>query len=339
MNPERRENLARRPHLRVVVTPFCNFKCTYCRPGGEGYFENTDRTLPRKELIDIISLCGDTGFKDVKITGGEPLIRKDIVEIVRDIKNLNKFEDLEMVTNGSLLVGKAKILKEAGLDALTVSLDSANRNNFLKISRSDNFIQVVRGIEEAVNAGLKTRINTVMSYSNRDQLFGLIRIAEKMGADLKIIDLMDINSDIKSWGGKDWNKEYLNLDYVRKELKDRIVNITTSYPPGGLGSPMPTLILDSGVKVLLRDATVGTNYDSFTCAECQHYPCQDALISLRLTHDGFLKKCLIRNDNLVDVITPLRNGDIEEAKNRIRSTFNIFMRSEYIPNAWKPNNK
>lgn len=337
MGPERRENLGRRPHLRVAVTPFCNFKCTYCRPGGEGYFENIKGALPKNELIDIISLCGDVGFKDLKITGGEPLLRKDIVEIVQEIKKLNKFEDIEMVTNGSLLVGKTRLLKEAGLDNLTVSLDAADSDNFSKISRSDSFFEVIKGIEEAVNSGLKTRINTVMGHSNRNQLGGLIKIAEDTGADIKIIDLMDINPDGKSWGGKEWDKEYLNLDYIRKELRDRIISVTASYPPGGLGTPMPTLILDSGVRVMLRDATVGTNYDPLTCMDCRHYPCQDALISVRLTHDGFLKKCLIRNDNLIDVITPLRNGNIEETKNRIRSTFNIFMRSEYIPNAWKPN--
>jgi len=102
---------------------------------------------------------------------------------------------------------------------------------------------------------------------------------------------------------------------------------------------MPTLTLDSGIKVMLRDATIGTNYDPITCTACQNYPCQDALISARLTHDGLLKKCLIRNDNLVDVITPLRSGNTKEAKNLIKSTFDIFMRSEYRSHAWKPGNK
>lgn len=338
MGPERQETLSRRPHLRVAVIPFCNFKCTYCRPGGEGYFENTARTLPREELIQIISLCGDAGFKDLKITGGEPLIRRDILEIVGDIKHLKKFDDIEMVTNGALLPGKARLLKEAGLNNLTVSLDVADRNQFLQITRSDSFDQVIEGIKEAVESGLKTRINAVMGFSNKNQLYGLVRIAEITGADLKIIDLMDLNPG-ESWNGVDWNKEYLNLGFIKQELGNRIVKVTTSYPPGGLGSPMPTFILDSGTRVMLRDATVGTNYDLETCGDCDNYPCQDALISLRLTHDGFLKKCLIRNDNLVEVITPLRQGNLDEVKSRIKSTLDIFMRAEYKPNAWKPNQK
>lgn len=335
MGPERKEILTRRPHLRVAVTPFCNFKCTYCRPGGEGYFENPGNTLSRKELIEIISLCGDAGFRDIKFTGGEPLIRRDILDIIRDTKHLNKFDDIEMVTNGSLLPGKSRLLREAGLNNLTVSLDAADREKFLQITRSDAFTQVIKGIKEAVESGLKTRINTVMGHSNKDQLCGLVKIAEVTGADLKIIDLMDIDPG-DSWNGINWKTEYLNLGFVRHELADRIVETTTSYPPGGLGTPMPTFTLDSGIKVMFRDATVGTNYDSKTCGECNNYPCQDALISLRLTHDGFLKKCLIRNDNLVDVITPLRQGNRDEARSRIGSTFDIFMRSEYRPHAWRP---
>lgn len=338
MRPERREILTRRPHLRVAVTPFCNFKCTYCRPGGEGYFENTARTLPRKELIQIISLCGNAGFSDIKITGGEPLARRDILEIVSDIKHLNKFDNIEMVTNGSLLPGKARPLREAGLDGLTVSLNAADSDKFLQITRSDSFDQAIEGIREAVESGLKTRINAVMGFSNKDELHGLIKIAEATGADLKIIDLMDLNPG-GSWKGINWDTEYLNLSFVKQELSERIVEISTSYPPGGLGTPMPTFILDTGVRLMLRDATVGTNYDPEICGECNNYPCQDALISLRLTHDGFLKKCLIRNDNLVDVITPLKQGNLDEVKNRIKSTFNIFMRAEYRPNAWKPNQK
>lgn len=332
------ESLERRPHLRVVVTPFCNFKCIYCRPGGEGYFENTNDTLSRKDLTDLVSFCGEAGFRDVKITGGEPLLREDIVEIISDIKKSNRFQNIEMVTNGSFLKSKAKALKEAGLDSLTVSLDAADKDIFFKICKSRSFDKVLNGIKEAVNLGIKTRINTVMSQSNKDQLEGLVKIAENTGADLKIIDIMNVNSCEES-SEENWGKEYLNLDYVYQKLKDDIKNETISYPPGGLGTPMPTFILNSGTKIMLRDATVGTNYDPATCNNCQNYPCQDALISARLTHDGFLKKCLIRNDNLVDIITPLKNGDIKELKKRIKSIFDVFMRAEYKPNAWKANNK
>lgn len=325
----------RRPHLRLAVTPDCNFKCNYCRPGGEGYGENLKNILPVNDLISIVSLCGDVGFKDIKITGGEPLLRKDINEIISEIKKLNKFETLDMVTNGSLLVGKASGLKKAGLGNLTVSLNAADEDKFYEISKSNSFPKVVQGIQEAVNSGIKTKINSVMSYSNRDQLQGLVKITEKTGADLKIIDLMDLNNDGKSWGGDIWSKEYLGLDYVRKELKDKTVRTTISYPPGGLGTPMQNIILDSGTKVILRDANVGTNYDLKTCGECKYHPCQDALVSLRITHDGHLKKCLVRNDNLVDVITPFRQGNINEARNRIKSVFDIFIRAEYKPNAWK----
>lgn len=327
----------RRPHLRIAVTPECNFKCAYCRPGGEGYSGNPTGILPVSDLMNIISLCGDVGFRDAKITGGEPLMRKDLEEIIRGVKQLGKFDTLDLVTNGSLLVGRSASLKDAGLDNLTVSLDAADKARFFAITRSNSFPRVVRGIREAVDCGIKTRINSVLCSSNKDQLQGLVRIAEETGADLKIIDVMDLDNEGDSWGGDVWKQEYLSLDYVQDELRDRTISTAVSYPPGGLGTPMKNLILDNGVRVMLRDATVGTNYDSLTCGECKYYPCQDALISLRITHDGLLKKCLIRNDNLVDVATPLRQGDIEGARSRIQAVFDIFMRAEYKANAWKPN--
>ena len=325
----------RRPHLRVVLTPHCNFRCRHCRPGGEGYYENINDVLSKKELIDIISLCGDVGFRDIKLTGGEPLIRKDLEDVISEIKGLNKFNSLGLVTNGSLLYGRSKDLKEAGLNFITISLDATDRNVFLKITNTDCFLNVMEGIKEAINSGLKTRINCVLGKSNRDQLEGLIKIAKEVGAELKIIDVMDVNPEGNNWSDYSWKDEYLNLDYVVDRLKDRIVSKTISYPPGGLGTPMPTLILKNGVKILLRDATVGTNYDAATCGVCKYYPCQDALISLRITHNGLLKRCLIRNDNLVDVITPLRKGDKEEATNRIKYCFDILMRADYKANEWK----
>ena len=171
----------RRPHLRVALTPHCNFRCRYCRPGGEGYYENINDVLSKEELIDIISLCGDVGFRDIKLTGGEPLIRKDLEDIISEIKSLNKFNFLGLVTNGSLLNSRSKGLKEAGLDFITISLDAANRNVFLKLTNTDCFINVMKGIKEAANSGLKTRINCVLGKSNRDQLEGLIKIANEIG--------------------------------------------------------------------------------------------------------------------------------------------------------------
>jgi cyclic pyranopterin phosphate synthase len=328
----------RQPHLRVVLTPYCNYKCVYCRPGGEGYGENLSESLSGDEFVDLVSLCGDIGFKHIKFTGGEPLLRKDTPSIIKRIRELGKFKHLDIVTNGSFLYQKANELKDAGLDAITVSLDAADKDAFAKISKVDDYEKVILGLKEAGRIGLKTRINSVLMQSNKNQLEGLVRVAEETGAELKIIDAMNVLMEDDKWSAYSWNDEFLHLGYVVDALKLRTKDVTYSYPPGGLGTPMITLHLDSGAKVLLRDATVGTNYDKKTCGVCKYYPCHDALISLRLTHDGHLKKCLIRNDNLLDVITPLRNGNREEAKERIKFCYDILMRAEYQPNAWKPEN-
>ena len=328
----------RHPHLRVVLTPHCHYKCSYCRPGGEGYYGNTKSVLSDDEIIAILSLCGDVGFRHIKFTGGEPLLRKGVEDIIKRTNELGKFQSLDMVTNGSLLYRKAQQLKDAGLDTISVSLDAAEREKFYKIALVDDYENVIKGLNEAVRVGMKTRINTVLMQSNKNQLEGLLNIAEETGSELKLIDAMDILMEDYKWVNFSWRSEYLHLSYIVDTLKERTVQRNFSYPPGGLGTPMITLTLNNGVKVLLRDATVGTNYDLATCGSCKYYPCQDALISLRLTHDGHLKKCLIRNDNLVDVITPLRENNRQEALDRIKGCYDILMRAEYQPNAWGPEN-
>ena len=109
------------------------------------------------------------------------------------------------------------------------------------------------------------------------------------------------------------------------------------YPPGGLGTPMPVYKIN-GTEVIVKDASIGTNYHD-TCNSCINYPCQDALISLRVTHDGKLKRCLIRDDNLVDVLTPLRSGNKEEVRKLISESYMIFEETKYQPNAWIPENE
>ena len=327
--------IERIPHLRVVLTPFCNMKCTYCRPGGEGYYKKDTTTIDTPTLIDLISFCGESGFRDIKLTGGEPMTRKDLEYIIAQIYSMNHFENIEMVTNAYYLPGRVQALRSAGLTSLSISLDTYSKERFKQITKVDGFERVISSIREAVNEELPTRINAVITKYNLDDVPKLVDISESLGVVLKLIDTMDILMEDDKW--KDYNgSDWVPLAEVDKMLSDRIKDTYYTLPIGGLGTPMRTLELNTGGTVMLRDATVGTNYNPEICGNCSLYPCQDALISARLTHDGQLKTCLIRNDNLIDLMESYRKGDIDRTKQLISSTFDLLASAQYEPNKWKP---
>jgi cyclic pyranopterin phosphate synthase len=317
----------------MVVTSKCNYRCQKCRPGGEGWAGEhcKEEELSADEIVQILKLANEVGFKHVKFTGGEPLLRRDICDIVSKTYKLNMFEDIQLVTNAYFLEEKAQALKEAGLSSITVSLDSVDAKKYAELTGVDGFPRVIAGLYECKKIGLPVTINSVIMKSNVNQLDGLIDIANQVGARLKLIDFMDVND------ADFWESQYAPFKPIRDDLEKRAVETKTLQPPGGLGTPMPQYTLENGTKVLMRDATVGTNYHE-SCKNCVSYPCQDALISLRITHDGKLKRCLIRNDNLVDILEPLRAGNLTVVRERLYDSFKILSDAEYIPNAWKLKN-
>lgn len=330
--------MERVPHLRAVLTPFCNMKCTYCRPGGEGYYKKGTSTIDTLTLIDLLGFCGEAGFKDIKFTGGEPMLRKDIEHIIARVSSMNCFENIEMVTNAYYLSGRVRALKGAGLTSLSISLDTYSKERFKQITKVDGFERVINSIREAVDEGLSTRINAVVTKYNISDVPKLVDLSESLGVVLKLIDTMDILMDGDEW--KDYNGgDWVSLTEIDKILSTRIRTTYYTLPIGGLGTPMRTLELNTGGTIMLRDATVGTNYNSEICGSCQLYPCQDALISARLTHDGQLKTCLVRNDNLIDLMESYKRGDIDETKTLIKLTFDLLANARYEPNAWNPENE
>jgi len=320
----------RKPHLRVAITPECNFNCVYCRVGGEGLPPN-GVLMSSEEIIGVVKVASEVGFKHLKITGGEPTLRKDLFEIIYGCSELESLDEVQLVTNGSALTKEyAQRLVDSGLDNITISLDAASREKFKDMTKRDRFEKVISGIYAAREVGLPVTINSVVMQRNKREVEGLIEIARKTGSRLKLLDYMKVN-------GNGWETGYFPFEQLRRDLEQRTQGVTWMYPPGGLGTPMPVYKIN-GTEVIVKDASIGTNYHD-TCNSCINYPCQDALISLRVTHDGKLKRCLIRDDNLVDVLTPLRSGNKEEVRKLISESYMIFEETKYQPNAWIPENE
>ena len=143
-------------YLRISVIDRCNLRCVYCMP--EEGIESIphDEILTYDEILRICEIVSELGIRKIKITGGEPLVRKDIVNLIRDIKNIDKIEQVTLTTNGILL---HEMLDDAGIDAINISLDTLNKDNFKKITRRDGLEKVLMSIDKAYDLGIRVKIN------------------------------------------------------------------------------------------------------------------------------------------------------------------------------------
>ena len=257
------------PQLRICVTSNCNLNCIYCRPEGEGNSSNSSEKMTKSEIINIAQICGEIGFTHLKLTGGEPLLRNDIIEIVTGIKSLNIFEEILMVTNGMLLYEKALQLKNAGIDEITLSLDAAQPDIYNKI-RGGDYSKIINSLQLCQDIGLKVRINSVIMNSNLNQIKPLIDLAYKYKTSLKFLDLINLFSSEqhKSF----WINEYFHFDKLTKIIENLGgIYVGLENAPGGIGGPLLEYKFDNDLQVVIKDASIGTFYAE-PCLKCDYYP-------------------------------------------------------------------
>ena len=324
--------MQRKPHLRLAITDACNLSCLYCRPGGEG--KHADYIMNYDEIMMSLKCASKAGFRHLKITGGEPLLREkqqhDLFKIISQIKNEGLFEKLEMVTNGVFLKEYSSALASSGLDGLTVSLDVANKDMFFNLTKHNEYEKIIDGINEFKRYGIPINFNAVISSYNIHNVNDLISLSYDLGIDLKLIDYVNFEQEGFNLGS---DIEYVCFDKIYGYLRTLQHQEYVLYPNGGLGTPMSVFELDNGVKIIVKDATVGTNYND-ECKSCKYYPCQDALISIRITSDGYLKKCLLRDDNLLSIIDELQDKNYDKVMVKFKRLFDSLEESNYYPNLW-----
>ncbi|MBT3420082.1 MAG: GTP 3',8-cyclase MoaA [Euryarchaeota archaeon] len=190
--------------LRISVTDRCNFRCDYCMP--REHFDSEYEFLPKEKIISyeeiilIIKSALPLGLKKIRITGGEPLIRKDISKLIKMIRELDEQIDIAMTTNGVLLRKNIQLLKKSGLNRVTVSLDSIDNDLFREITDSNFEVKdVLDGIEAAIEAGIEVKINSVIKRNlNEGQLIPLIEKSIDYNVPIRFIEFMDVGST-NSW--------------------------------------------------------------------------------------------------------------------------------------------
>jgi len=284
-------------YLRVSVTDRCNLRCAYCVPQGRLFLAAREELLTDEEIVRVIGASARAGVRKVRLTGGEPLVRPGILELVARVASIPEVEDLAMTTNATLLSLYAGELKRAGLRRVNVSLDTLDPAAFRRLTGRQVAVErVVEGILAADRAGLHPiKLNTVvMRGVNEGELGRLARFALERGWYIRFIEYMPIGADTRRW-----EEFYLPAEEIRSRLERELGELE----PGG----------EEGVSQGFRVSGYGGSIGIISPVS-QHF-C-DRCNRLRLTADGRIRSCLLRGGE-VDVRSLLRRGageeEIEEA--------------------------
>jgi len=278
-------------YLRISVTDRCNFRCVYCMPPqGEEWLNHSD-ILTYEELLHLITVFNREGITKIRLTGGEPLMRKGFVGFVEAIKALGVIEDLSMTTNGSLLPPVAQDLKNAGMNRVNISLDTINPSSFARITTCGRLKDTLAGIESALRAGMTpVKLNVVLTeaLSENDLMF-FTEMVYNRPISVRFIEYMPIGG--REGGGPD-------VATVRRFLNEA---------GRAMLKPVETNRGNGPAKYYQFPRAQGsfgfiTPITDHFCSACNR---------LRLTADGKLRPCLLSNIE-IDIKNPLRNGASDE---------------------------
>ncbi|KXG77579.1 GTP 3',8-cyclase MoaA [Thermotalea metallivorans] len=301
-------------YLRVSVTDLCNLRCQYCMPEEGIAKKHHGEILSLEEIFQVVKTAADLGIHKVRITGGEPLVRKGILELIENIANLQKIKDLAMTTNGILLRQYASDLKAAGLKRVNISLDTLREERYKNITRGGKFKAVWEGIEAARKAGLcPIKINVVLIGDfNDDEIEDFAKLTLEESMEVRFIELMPIGQAAA------WAKNRFISNHTAKE---RIKGLIPVYD-GDRSSPAKYYQLPGGKGKIGFINPISNHF----CKHCNR---------IRLTADGRLKPCL-HWDQEMDVKAALRAG-VEDLGEIIQKTIlakplqHTLNRSDHAP--------
>lgn len=275
-------------YLRISVTDRCNFRCTYCMPKeGIRKFARKD-ILSFEEIERIVSVGAKLGIERVRITGGEPLVRKGVVDFIRTLYAINDIKEVTLTTNGVLLAKYADALKRAGLKRINVSLDTLNPKKFLSLTRGGVLQNVLDGIYAAANAGLAPiKLNVVLMRGINDDEIEQLADFTALGYHVRFIELMPLQHNTL------WKEQFLPAEIVKKQLQQiqPLIPLTTRTGPG------PAIDFQWGSN----PGRIGfiTALSCSFCGDCNR---------LRLSADGKLYSCLFSGEYM-DMKTVMRENE------------------------------
>lgn len=275
-------------NLRISVTDRCNLRCQYCMPEEEYTWLPREDLLQFEEISALVEIFAELGVDKIRLTGGEPLLRRDLSALVRMLVAKPLIRDLAITTNGVLLAEHAQALSDAGLHRVTVSLDTLRPERFKQLTRRDALAQVLEGIERAGRAGFKgLKLNAVVVQgTNDDELVDLVDYGRRVGAEVRFIEYMDVG------GATLWSMDKV---LPREGILERLQR---SY---GAIEPVVAEVSAPADRFRLSDGTVFGIISSTTAPFCR------ACDRSRLTADGMWYLCLYAKAG-TDLRGPLRRG-------------------------------
>jgi cyclic pyranopterin phosphate synthase len=281
-------------YLRVSVTDKCNLRCVYCMPEAGLAWLQRDEILSYEEIAELVRAAASVGVRSIRLTGGEPLVRRDLHRLVAALHAIDGIDDISLSTNALLLANQVEGLAAAGLRRVNVSLDSLRHDRFAAIARRPGLDAVMAGIDAAICAGLEPiKLNcVVMRGQNDDEIAAFAELTRRRPIFVRFIEMMPVHENLGLQ-----HDAYMSSD----EILARVGEIGQLRPvdgPGGNG-PARYFAFDGALGAVGVISPLSHEY----CDRCNR---------VRLTADGRLRLCLF-GDHALDLRTPLRSGASPEA--------------------------
>ncbi len=299
-------------YLRVSVTDLCNLRCVYCMPPGGSELSRKEEILSLEEILKLVKHGVSLGVNKIRITGGEPLVRKGIISLVKHITENRGIGDIAMTTNGVFLKEFATQLKSSGLSRLNISLDTMREDRFAEITRGGNIADVFDGVEAVLKAGFRgTKMNAVvMRGDNDDEIHDFVRYIMERDIELRFIELM-------ASGWKDMVDE--DRFMPTSEIMERVRGVGELVPDKQRVGGGPATIYR--IKGALGSIGFISAVSKPFCSTCNR---------LRLTSDGKLRSCLLTGGE-VDIKDILRSSNLDETEMQDRLTEAFFRVTDMKP--------
>lgn len=277
-------------YLRLAITNRCNLRCRYCMPASGIDQQRCEDILPYEDLLRIVKTATQLGVRKVRVTGGEPLVRKGVLGFLRQLAAIAQIEEIALTTNGLLLPEMAEELKSAGVVRLNVSLDSLQQQNFRDITRGGSLSQVLKGLDVAEKAGLKIKINmVVMRGINDNEIFDFANLSLNHPWSVRYIEYMPT---IREEG---WQGQLVSGREILAQLNNRYNLISVSSGQYcGPAKPYQILGAKGSIGII-------TPISDHFCGSCNR---------IRVTATGQAKSCLFSEED-VDLKPFLAGGEKE----------------------------
>ena len=269
-------------YLRLSVTDHCNYHCHYCRDSEHLTQTTKNEILSYEEITRIVQIFAELGVTKVRLTGGEPLLRKNLVKLISQLKKIPGINDLPLSTNAHLLTSLAQQLKTAGINRINISIDSLKNDRFRQITRGGELDKVISGIDTAINIGLKPiKLNMVVMHGiNDDEIENLIDFAINRKIDIRFIETMPIGSSGINSSTQHYSEADI-FDRIQNHLPNQLIKVVADKTSGPA----------KNYKIQNTDSSVGiiSAVSNHFCESCNR---------LRLTAKGRLILCLGQENSI-----------------------------------------